>query len=44
MRNQMIAILVSLLLCATLLVSANPTASVEEQQANMFIFINEKKS
>ncbi|CAF5125431.1 unnamed protein product [Rotaria sp. Silwood1] len=32
MLNQIIAILISVLLCGTLLVSANPAASVEEQR------------
>ncbi|CAF0745836.1 unnamed protein product [Rotaria sordida] len=32
MRNQIIAILVSLLLCGTLLISANPAASVQDQR------------
>ncbi|CAF4240135.1 unnamed protein product, partial [Rotaria sordida] len=32
MLNQIIAILLSVLLCGTLLVSANPAASVEEQR------------
>jgi len=35
MRNQIIAILISLFLCEALLVSANPAASVEEQRRDI---------